>query len=213
MLLSQKKDEADKTREKRKKTREPVDMDKVRDTALRARTPHDEGWDQQDEREVMQLIKQMLTKTYWKDKVPTPMMKTDIFRVFPEFESPAAWEVGKTRMMQPTGEKFDFGAHTELIKKIAKKEVENTLNDTDLSNLTENDILKMFVRYDRSVAHESAAENDRTDKAKLQKIFKIFGTTPSTRKRFTAESTYARGESRLNRADEEGDEDLWGSSN
>jgi len=82
-------------------------------------------------------------------------LKTDLFRVIPTFESDEAWGATKTAIMKPTPKdqpkaKHDLGHHLELIKQIAARTVENTLDDTDLTGMTENPILRVFIKFDQS---------------------------------------------------------------
>lgn len=138
-----------------------VDVENIREIANKAVTQHDMDWESNENDDLKELLDKMLTKDYWKKSVATTIMKADIFRVFPDFESEQAWKVGKTEMMKPTGEVYDFGAHTAKIKKIEEdfrrgkdkdgKPPENTINDVDLTGMRKYEIYQVFIKHEQSL--------------------------------------------------------------
>ena len=153
----------------------------------------------------------MLTKVYWRKEVDTKDFKVDLFRVFPSFESDAAWKAGKTAILEPSGKDHDVGDHWALIKKIAegfpKGEVQNTINDVDLTGMKYYEILKVFVKYDQSLTQVSLETARERKMKKLQGVFGIFGTEIASNKRFISEHAYAVMDAQLEDALDGGDVD------
>ena len=151
----------------------------------------------------------MLTKKYWLE-IKSDRFKVDLFRVIPSFETDEAWAANKTAIGKASApDAINLGKHLTLIKEIAKGEKENTLlPDTDLSNLSEDQILRVFVKHDQSSSQASAKSEKAEKKKKLKAVFGQFGTELSSRKRFTNERTYARIEASLERDEEEGVEEM-----
>ena len=92
--------------------------------------------------------------------------------------------------MKKSGEKYDLGKHVDIIVKISKGTEQNTLNDTGLSDMSEDEILREFVKLDQSLNQANTIPTGKEHKEKLQAVFKIFGTDLSTRSRFISEYTY-----------------------
>lgn len=121
---------------------------------------------------------------------------------------PTGKDADGNRIPPQQAERHDLGAHLTLIKLIAKGDAENTLTDTDLSNLSEEGILRVFVLPDQSTFKASADTEKAKKEKRLKAVFGQFGTELSGRKRFTNENTYARIEAELDRQEEEGVEEI-----
>ena len=114
-----------------------------------------------------------------------------MFRVVPAFECDATWQATKTKIMKKTGEKYDLGQHIELIKKIAKGESENTIDDTDLEGMMEDEIKRHFVKAGESSTEVASKSMAAEKKKKLRSVFELFGTELADRKRNDCERIYA----------------------
>jgi len=211
-LLRKKNERAEGVRARRDESRGEVDLEVFGQEARQQTTQHDKDFEMgAGSRDHTNFLKKkVLTKTYWRDIsiVPTNIFKTDVFRVFPEFESDAAWGVGKTKMLEnsKSGEAYDLGKYMELIKKLSEDregKVKNTINDKDLSDMSEADILREFIHIDDAVHRQNATVANDAKKTKLKNIFGMFGTNPSDRTRYTAEYAYA---AQREREDEEQDD-------
>ena len=55
--------------------------------------------------------------------------------------------------------------------------------------MTEDAILREFVKFNKSMSHGLTVQKDNEHKQKLDVVFKLFGTELSTRKRFTSDRT------------------------
>lgn len=141
-------------------------------------------------REENSAIDGKLVKAYW-TKVPADQFRTEAFRVFPTFESPEAWKVGKTKMMKKTGEVYDIGAHMATIKDIALKNKPNSLNDTDVSEMDKYEILRMFVKFELSVVGSQNESASSTAKKRMKAIFQHIGQEIKNSQRFKSSATYA----------------------
>ena len=139
----------------------------------------------------MALIRKPLTKSYWNNNFKADVFKVELFRVIPSFESDEAWNSVKTKIPKKTGKDHDLGKHLELIVKISKGEEENTLTDTDLSGMSEDEILMEFVKIDNSLTLASSDRAREEHKKRLQSVFEVVGTDLSTRSRYSSERTYA----------------------
>lgn len=197
----------DSLRETRKKTRDPVNLAQCQENAINASTDHDKNWSYPGEKDDMDLVKRMLTKTFWKE-VPSDQFLVDLFRVIPSFESDEAWGKSKNQIItKPKKEcKYDLGKHLTLIKNISLRKAKNTIDDTDLTGMTENAILRVFIKFDRSVSQASRVKKDDDKKKKLKAVFGLFGTDPSTRQRYTAEYAYAMENNIDGANDDDGDD-------
>lgn len=209
-VLARKREAAE---QKRARKRTAVDLDKIREENHKDGDPiteHDKKWENNED-DVNGLIDKMLTKAYWRKEVDTKDFKVDLFRVFPSFESDAAWKAGKTAILEPSGKEHDVGEHWALIKKIAKGfpkgEVQNTINDVDLTGMKYYEILKVFVKYDQSLTQVSLETARERKMKKLQGVFGIFGTEIASNKRFISEHAYAVMDAQLEDALDEGDDD------
>ena len=181
-----KKEQAEQLRERRTKDRDEKSIAEFQDIATNALTEHDKGWSDRDAREEMAIVSEMLKKTFWRS-VPASDFFIELANVIPTFDSKTE---GKISILKK-GAKADLGAHLEAIKTISKDEKKNnTISDTDLSELSEDEIVKHFVRHEESQFHASSNGKKESDKKKLQAVFKHFGTDLSTRARFTSEYTY-----------------------
>ena len=134
----------------------------------------------------------MLTKTYW-NAVPAELYKTDLFRTIPTFESEEAWLMTKTAIKNMTteGDTCNLGEHLTTIKNISKKNAPNTLNDVDVSGITEGEILREFVKLDQCISYANQQTKEDTKAKKLKAIFGIIGTDISNHQRFTSAQAYS----------------------
>ena len=193
LLIKKQNDAQDKLARMR---REKMSLDKMADLARETQTDHDKTWNLRDEWELIAQVETMLTKVRWSN-VPAGDFKTDLFRVFPAFECDATWQATKTKIMKKTGEEYDLGQHIELIRKIAKGESENTIDDTDIEGMTEDEIKRHFVKAGESSTEAASESMAAENKKKLRSVFELFGTELADKKRYDCERTYASIDRRL----------------
>ena len=143
----------------------------------------------------MDVIKEMLTKSWWQS-VPAKDFHGEIARVLPSFNSPLVRNAKKSAITKKAKnkaeEKIDLGAHLAEIKTIAKSESKNNTiqPDESLKDMTEDEVLRHFIKFEKSEVHTAKLSVKEKEKDKIQTIFEHFGTDLSSRKRFTSDRTY-----------------------
>ena len=178
----------EKGRQKRKRGADMLDVKEMQAKAKKAKTDHERTWHNKEERTYFDVVEKVATKSHF-TKVQAKTFHTEIEKVLPflkpeELLQPDPKAPGtkkkktKTKLMETGGV---IGTHLALIKSIAKKEVPNTLNDTDLSDMDYNEVLAEFVKAKESESIKEI-ELDLAQKwKKLQNIFKsAAGTKMST---------------------------------
>jgi len=191
---------ADLLRDKRATSREEKSIAEFQEAAKNAVTEHDKNWSLRDARQEMVTIGQMLTKKWW-TSIPVSEFFVNLEAVLPSFYSDSVVASNKTTIMKK-GSDHDLGAHLAKIVKLSKHEepsspdeydcLTSTLsNEHDVKDMTEEAILRLFVKFDQSPRLSDMATKEQTRQTKLKAVFNLFGTDLSTRQRFTSQHTYS----------------------
>ena len=183
--LQKKKDTInEKIRQKRYENQGVRELCDYEEEAQKITTDHDKGWSLRGAREEMEVIAEMLTKSWW-NSVLAVHFHDEIGRVIPTFECELVRKSRQTAIIKKakdaTGAKIDLGAHLLLIKKIAKSnEKTNEINDVDLTGKTEDEALHEFIKLRESEVHTAKLSVKENDNEKIQAIFGHFGTDLSS---------------------------------
>ena len=173
----------------RKNTRVEKSSDEFHDIAETTLTEHDAAWSLRGERDEMVIIREILTKRWW-SSVPVNSFYDELLRVIPTFQPLGLRGEIKTKILKK-GNKIDLGAYLVRIKELAKSEEKNNdIDDEDVSDKSEDYILRKFIKFGESQHHSNSASKKEEEKEKIQKIFDYFSTDLSKRARFTTERTY-----------------------
>ena len=106
--------------------------------------------------------------------------------------------------MTTKGDICNLGEHLTTIKNISKGKAPNTLNDVDVSGMSEGEILREFVKLDQCISYANKQTKEDTKAKKLKAVFGIIGTDISSHQRFISAQAYSSDEEDL----EEGEEDF-----
>jgi hypothetical protein len=121
-------------------------------------TDYDKSWSKRGDKEYMDTIKSMMAKSYYQG-IPANLFFDEIKAVLPSYwvlvkeERKRNKKLSKTALLKiKKGNKLNLLDHLELIASIAKKKSPNTLlPEIDVSNLSENEVLKAFVLAEKSI--------------------------------------------------------------
>ena len=164
-----------------------INLDETQKTADDIMTNHDKYWGSREMREYAKIVEKVSTVTHFKSVPAGQEFHDEVRAVLPYIgdlpRDPKKPDqlLGKTKLT--TGAGNFIGVHLATIRSIAKGKAGNDLNDTDLSNMTEDEIMREFVHADRSANLAKLKKEIQDQHARLEAIYKA-ATTAGIAPRF-----------------------------
>lgn len=156
-------------------------------------TDYDKSWGNRGEKEFMNTIKSMMVKSYYQG-IPANIFLDEIKAVLPSYwilveeeNKRSKKKLSKTAITKRTkkGDKLNMVEHFELIFAIAQKKKPNTLlPELDVSNLSEDEVLKAFVLAEKSVYGVVEATATQETHKKMKALFESCGVATSNCDRY-----------------------------
>ena len=153
-----------------------INLDETQKTADDIMTNHDKYWGSKKMREYAKIVEKVATVTYFKSVTAGKDFHDEVRAVLPFIgdlpRDPKKPDqlLGKTKLT--TGAGNFIGVHLATIRSIAKGKAGNDLNDTDLSNMTEDEIMREFVHANRSANLAKLEKEIQDQHARLEAIYK-----------------------------------------
>jgi hypothetical protein len=156
-------------------------------------TDYDKSWGNRGKKEFMNTIESMMAKSYYQG-IPANLFLDEIKAVLPSYwilieeeNKRSKKKLSKTAITKRTkkGDKLNMVEHFELIFAIAQKKKPNTLlPELDVSNLSEDEVLKAFVLAEKSVYGVVEATATQETHKKMKALFESCGVATSNRDRY-----------------------------
>ena len=145
-----------------------ADADDIQADADGMGTEHDIQWQDRAARKMNEVIKTVATKTHFR-KVGMDVLFEEVTNVLPYIELPEE-SMTEQELLKKGG---ILGNHLELIKKIAKNPSLNTITDDDLTEMSEDEILKFFVHASESKRLEEIQRGIDEKRKFLNDVFDV----------------------------------------
>lgn len=184
----------------------PHDAATLRREANERETEHDKNWRNLAYRQRAELMNQFLLKGYWKgirarEEIHLKGLefvnkyKYEMKMVLPYFWKDAVEKATKTAIEKSDAkDEINLGKHLDEIRQIAAGKKENTINDKDLTDMSELEIMEEFVHIDKSPNKAIIQKEIAQKRAKVNAVFDLFGTTISSLARYKNEPLYDMNE-------------------
>lgn len=149
-----------------------LDHDKLVDAAAKAKTVHDREWQNRDERLFNELTEDMATMTHFdKCKMADNLFIKEVIAVLPHI-GVSLEDIQKPPYKTKTNiKKMLLSPHIKLIKEIAKGDKPNSITNDDISGMSKHQILKLFVRADKSLKRQEIEEQIENKRRLLKDLF------------------------------------------
>lgn len=175
-------------------------LDEHKEAAKQLVTEHDKNWATMDEREDMEKIKTLLTKSFWRDNVAACDIMDEVKRVFPHYwqfykKSP---KKGKNHLLQPgtktDNHKTNLGKYFELVRKISQKKEKDIISSKRrakaLKDASEYEYLTEFVKFSASQKLAEQEDSAESEMDKMRSLIESNGSKISNQKRWKQPSTH-----------------------
>ena len=152
-----------------------LDLKETRAVAENRMTDHDRDWDRAGDREYAKVVEKVATGQHFKSIPAGQDFYDEVENVLPYLgdipmnpKKPSEM-LGKTALTDSGG---FVNAHIKLIQDIARGKVDNSINDDDISDMTYNERLQLFVDASKSIHLEKIKQEIQERYARLEAIYK-----------------------------------------
>ena len=174
-----------------------MDLEELEDEAKKAMSVHDSNWGQRGDIQFASVVEKVATKSHFKSiQVSNDIFINEIVQVLPYigalFTPPIKGEDATKRELKKKENKRKYsktallstggiiGKYLDLVKLIAKGKAENTF-DVNLDDMTENEILQVFVCADKSAKLAQLQDEVANQWKRMEDIFNSAASTISPR--------------------------------
>ena len=149
-----------------------LSIDAIAAEAKKLKTDHDAQWQDRDARKMNEVTKTVATKTHFKQVKRGKPFFEEVINVLPYIgmSLEELSQSNKTAIMKKDGV---IGEYLDLVKKIAKDPSLNSLTDEDLSEKSEDEILKYFVHADKSIRLQEIQQKIEDHRKLLHSVFRV----------------------------------------
>lgn len=160
--------------------------------AIQKITEHDKQWQDRTARKMNEVTKTVATKTHFSKVRAGDTFYEEVINVLPHIgiTLDKLKENNKTTIMKKGGV---VGDYLDRVKKIAKDPSLNDLTDEDLSEMSEDDILKYFVHADKSTKLHEIEEQIENKRALINSLFRVAAKEISPHYKKLLEKTSTQG--------------------
>ena len=156
--------------------RTQMDLSKLKEKSDKSRTVHDESWANRGDTKKAKVVEKLMTLQHYKDcsgrKRGVDEFWEETLVVLPYLLEHGETDEAKFRKM---GKKVISDGilkkHLKLINDIAERKVPNSLNDTDVTDLSKDEIKQQFVQVDQSLKLEKIKAEIEDKWAKMEAIY------------------------------------------
>ena len=170
-------------------------LDAITTEANKLKTNHDIQWQDREARKMNEVTKTVATKTHFNKVKAGDQFYDEVINVLPHIGKSLdeLKKMNKTAMMKKGGV---VGEHLDLIKKIAKDPSLNNLTNDDLSEKSEDEILKYFVLANNSSLLGDIQKKIDDHRKLLHSVFSVAAKqiSPFYKKLLDKSSTHANDE-------------------
>ena len=151
-----------------------LDLNETRAIAKDRMTDHDKDWDRAGDREYAKVVEKVATVAHFKSIEAGKLFFDELKNVLthlgdiPMNPKKPNEMLGKTALTDPGG---FVNAHIKLIQNIARGKVGNSITDDDISDMTYDERLQLFVAADKSIHLEKIKKEIQEKFARLEAIY------------------------------------------
>ncbi len=162
----------DEKRTKKLQRNNLLSIDDIAAEAKKLKTTHDIQWQDRDARKMNEVTKTVATKAHFQKVKAGEQFYEEVLNVLPHIGKSLAQlrQSKKTGLLKKGG---GVGEYLDLVKKIAKDPAQNSLTDDDLTEKSEDEILKFFVHADKSIRLQEIQQNIDNHRKLLRSVFSV----------------------------------------